>query len=243
MPITNGTVEFTWPSSYNDNRPGAKVSLSFTFDEGTPEAQHEHIIARVGDLARSEATRLQTGEVKKASRKPPASEVIIGAPAIPLGAAPAAAVSSSASVVPNQIVAQLATAPVSSVSVAPVVSAEIIPMIAAPASTTLAVTQPNPAAIASTPAASAVITDVAALAVSDPAPVAEITDTMLMESVTHKVAQLKVAFEAKGLDGAGGAAMTRQLAAEYVPPPNKIYLVTDQAKRREFLDRLNALAV
>lgn len=56
--ITNGSIEFQYPSNYADGQTGAKVTLGFMVPEGTDDAGQGAIIDKVAAMAKAKALAL-----------------------------------------------------------------------------------------------------------------------------------------------------------------------------------------
>lgn len=76
--ITGGTVEYTKPSNYQTDKPGAKVVLTFMCAEGCPPAEAEEMLDRTARMAVAKAHDMVgdkppvAAEKAKRAKAPPA---------------------------------------------------------------------------------------------------------------------------------------------------------------------------
>jgi hypothetical protein len=246
MPITNGTIEFAWPASYADNRPGAKVALSFVLEAQDNLGQ---VLAEVGTLARAEATRLQNGTAAKMNP----ADVVIGAR--PTEATPATLPGSS-NVVPLTV--PVAPTPPASPAPtampgAPIVDAaasvspgDASPLPGAPVTMIPGATAPvpveppstqapvSPVVPATTAAVEAVVPAATPVPVVVPSGVTELTPAALVEAC--KAANIRLSTKY----GTQAAVMITEVCHRFVPPPGAVQQIPVE-HRPLFIDQLNAL--
>lgn len=84
--ITHGTIAFSLPAAFAENRPGATVTLNYAIPEGMTWDAATTLTHQVGDLARAEALRLQAGKsapsvVSPGAARVPASDAVSPTPA------------------------------------------------------------------------------------------------------------------------------------------------------------------
>lgn len=253
--ITNGSVKYSLPAAFAENRPGTEVILHFAVPDTAGVDYAQGMLVYVGDLAREQARRLQNGEAapadhpavaaepEKATRRTrKAAEVPAADPLSQAGSAPSTA-------------AETATASASEPSVAtgPVLDAVGKPVAdpLAAAGTPTASTQTSPSAAPSGPAAGT--TDPLANAAGATTPVPAANGSV--DGVSAGVTTLPAATELSNADlskAIMGAMQTlspvygNDVAAQRVGETIRSY-ASEAAqipvdKRTEFVEKLRVLA-
>lgn len=209
--ITNGTVKYTLPASYTDDRHGVEITLAFNYEDGDTAT-----LERAGTLARSTAINLRLG--KPIAPAPLEQSVAEAVPPTKRQSPKAADIVIPASANPPVG----ASAPQTVTELAPAASASTVNGTAvAPPTQSVA-----PAAGVETAAASVATV--------------EITDMNLMEACGRENARLLAKAKAAGQEFEPGVAI-KAVIAELVGPPPSGAKDIPQAQRALFLQRLAAL--